>query len=213
MKMPIRDIEFIGSMVRPDQWPKDGLPAVAFAGRSNVGKSSLINSILNRRSPLMRVSKTPGRTQQLNFVKVNRKFYVVDLPGYGYAKVPISLKKQFGTMIQQFLSDAAFLRAVVQILDARHAPSRDDIGLLDWLQSMQIPTILVMTKADKLSSNQLAKSRRVMQDKLGLDADAFTIFSSETGRGRDELWERINLALDATPRHSVNEDGDEDTEA
>ncbi len=205
MKVKIQDIDFIGSMVRRDQWPKDDLGAVAFAGRSNVGKSSLINSLLNRRN-FMRVSKTPGRTQHLNFLKVNRKFYFVDLPGFGYAKVPESIRKQWGPMIEEYLRDAASLRAVVQILDIRHKPTRDDLQLLDWLEEMNIPTILVATKADKLSANQIAKSMKLISNTVDLPRDAFTIYSSETGKGRDDLWDRILTALEAPPRGEAEED-------
>ncbi len=193
--MKVNSVEFVKSAIKPEQWPKDALPAVAFAGRSNVGKSSLINNLLNRRN-VMRVSRTPGRTQLLNFVLLNKKMYVVDLPGYGYAKVPMSLKKQWGPMIGRYIAEADSLAAVVHILDIRHPPTKDDIALLDWLQELEKPTILVLTKADKLSNNQIAKSRKVMSDTLDLPTDAFTIYSSETGRGRDELWSRIDLAVE-----------------
>lgn len=194
--MKINKVEFITSAVKREQWPKDGKRAIAFAGRSNVGKSSLINRLVNRKN-LVRVSNTPGRTQMLNFFLVNDAFYFVDLPGYGYAKAPIEVRKQWGPMIQDYLENAPNLMGVVQLLDARHMPTGDDENLLDWLIETEIPTILVMTKADKLSSNEAAKQRKLIREELGLPADAFTFFSSVTGQGLPELWSRIEAALDA----------------
>jgi GTP-binding protein len=202
--MKVKSVEFITSAVRREQWPKDGRPCIAFAGRSNVGKSSLINRIVNRKN-LVRVSRTPGRTQMLNFFLVNDTYYFVDLPGYGYAKVPVNLRKQWGPMIRDFLENAPELRAVVQLLDIRHNPTNDDVALLDWLESVEMPTILVATKADKLTNNAVAKQIKTIGEELELPKDAFTIFSSEDGRGINELWSRISAALEANPRASSNE--------
>jgi GTP-binding protein len=194
--MKVNDVEFKLSATTQAHWPKDRLPAIAFAGRSNVGKSSLINTTLNRKG-VMRVSKTPGRTQSLNFLLVNRRFYFVDLPGYGYAKVPLSIRSQWGPMINRFLSQSEMLRAVVHILDIRHKPTQDDMALLDWLESLGMPTIPVLTKADKLTANQIQNNVKMISEYLELPREAFTIFSAETGRGRDELWGRIETALSA----------------
>lgn len=197
--MKVRTVEFVTSAVKREQWPKDGKPCIAFAGRSNVGKSSLINRIVNRKN-IVRVSRTPGRTQMLNFFLVNGEFYFVDLPGYGYAQVPVSLRKQWGPMIRDFLENAPELRAVVQLLDIRHKPTGDDEVLLDWLESVGMPTILVATKADKLSANGIAKQIKVLSEELDLPRDAFTVFSAEDGRGVTEVWQRIGAALESAPR-------------
>jgi GTP-binding protein len=197
--MKVVNVEFVVSAAAPNQWPRDRLPMVAFAGRSNVGKSSLANRMLHRKN-VMRVSKTPGRTQLLNFVKVNERFYFVDLPGYGYAKVPGSLRRQWGPMIGRFIEGAPALRAVVHIMDIRHKPSRDDRDLLDWLEEKGVPTIPVLTKADKLSANQTAKNLRMIAQELDLPTDAFTVFSAVSGKGKDDLWARITAAMEAEAR-------------
>lgn len=194
--MKVTAAEFVTSAVKREQWPKPALPAVAFAGRSNVGKSSLINKLVHRKQ-LVRVSGTPGRTQMLNFFRINDAFHFVDLPGYGYAKAPAELRKQWGPMIRDYLEHGPGLRAVVQLLDARHEPTRDDEALLDWLIEAELPTILVLTKADKLSANQAARQKKAIREALGLPADAFTLFSAETGLGLAELWSRIEAALAA----------------
>lgn len=192
--MNVKSADFVNSSVRRDQWPKDNLPCIAFAGRSNVGKSSLINRILGRKS-LVRVSRTPGRTQMLNFFLVNKSFYFVDLPGYGYAKVPMSVRKQWGPMIRTFLEEYKQLRAVVMLMDARHGPSPDDESLLDWLEETHLPTIPVLTKSDKISNNALARSIVQAAGVTGLPNDAFTLFSAVEGRGVTEVWGRITAAL------------------
>jgi GTP-binding protein len=192
--MKVRSVEFVKSAAKREQWPGDGKPCIAFAGRSNVGKSSLINRLVARKN-LVRVSRTPGRTQLLNFFLVNDAYYFVDLPGYGYANAPKSVKKQWGPMIREFVENSPTLCAVVQLIDVRHAATAQDEDLLDWLTAGEMPTILVLTKADKLGNNDLAKQKRAIPAQLGLAADAFTVFSAEDGRGSDELWSRLTAAL------------------
>ncbi len=193
--MKVNKAEFVTGAVKRAQWPSDNLPMVAFAGRSNVGKSSLANKLLNRKG-LVRVSRTPGRTQEINFFNVNDKAYVVDLPGYGYAKAPVAVRKQWGPMIRDFIEQAPNLAVVVQIMDVRRVPTVDDESLLDWLEEIERPTILVLTKADKLSNNELQKNVKLITEATGLPKDAFTIFSAVDGRGLKDLWSRIDAALD-----------------
>lgn len=189
-----REASFITTAVNPGGYPPEGPPEVAFAGRSNVGKSSLINTLTGRRK-LVRVSGRPGCTQQINFFSVNQDaLRLVDLPGYGFAKVPLEVKNTWRKMIEGYLTRRPTLKAVVVILDIRRDPTDEDLMLLEWLQSYQIATLVVLTKLDKLSNNQaasrLAKLRRALAH---LDPQP-TGFSSQTGHGRDQLWQRILAA-------------------
>ncbi len=167
---------------------------MAFAGRSNVGKSSLINVLVNRKA-LVRTSSTPGRTQLLNFFDINGDFSLVDLPGYGFAKVPLSVKKEWGPMVRTFLETRHSLRAVVVLFDIRRIPREEDIQLLDWLEEYQIPTIPVLTKTDKVSRGQREKQIKPILEATGLPRDAFSLFSAPTREGKDEIWARIEEAL------------------
>ncbi len=169
---------------------------VAFAGRSNVGKSSLINVLLNRRN-LVRTSSTPGRTQLINFFNVNETFSLVDLPGYGFAKVPVAVKKEWGPMIRSYLEQRENLRAVVFILDVRRIPNEEDLQMLDWLEEFGVPTIPVVTKLDKVNRSQRERQIKQIAEAAGLDKELFSCFSAQTREGRDEIWERIEEALDA----------------
>jgi len=185
--------EFITSAVKPSGYPESELPEVAFVGRSNVGKSSLINVLVNRKS-LVRTSRTPGRTQLINFFDINARLTLVDLPGYGFAKVPVAVKKAWGPMIRTYLGARPNLKGVIFILDARRVPNADDLEMLDWLEEFSIPTIPVVTKTDKLSRNELAVQLRKIAAVTGLPEEVFSLFSAHTRKGRDEVWERIAIA-------------------
>ncbi len=158
--MKITSAEFVTSATKPSQYPTEGLPEIAFAGRSNVGKSSLINVLVNRKR-LVKTSSTPGRTQLVNFFDINDYITFVDLPGYGYAKVPASVRKKWGPMIETYLSGRNTLKGVVVILDIRRTPREEEHNLIEWLEHYAIPSILVLTKTDKLSKIKLAKQRAV----------------------------------------------------
>jgi GTP-binding protein len=194
----VNSLEFLGGMASALGWrPETSLPEIAFAGRSNVGKSSLINRLL-RRSKAARVSNTPGRTREINFFKINDQFILVDLPGYGYARISKDRKAEWKPMIEGYLRGSKQLRGIVHLLDVRHDPTNDDIEMLDFLSEVGVPTMIVMTKTDKLSKAQAAERIATISASLGLDADQVIPFSSVTGLGRDDLAESV-LALLAEP--------------
>lgn len=193
--MKISSTEFIKSATRPGNYPSNELSEIAFAGRSNVGKSSLINVLVNRKK-LVRTSSTPGRTQLINFFNINNQFSLVDLPGYGYAKVPVSVKKAWGPMIRTYLEVRESLYGVVFIFDIRRVPGEEDIRFLDWLEEFGVPTIPVITKIDKISRSKREKQILAIVEETGLSRDAFTLFSATTREGCEEIWERIEAALD-----------------
>lgn len=197
--MKIFSTEFIKSATRPGNYPPAELPEIAFAGRSNVGKSSLINVLVKRKN-LVRTSSTPGRTQLINFFSVNDKFNLIDLPGYGFAKVPLAVKKAWGPMIRTYLEVRETLKGVVFILDIRRIPREEDIQLLDWLEEFGVPTIPVITKIDKVNRSQREKQIKLIITESGLPREAFSLFSALTKEGSEEIWERIEdaLALDFT---------------
>lgn len=193
--MKIVSAEFLKSAARPDQFPRDGHPEVAFVGRSNVGKSSLLNTLLNRKD-LAKTSSTPGKTQLVNFFNVNGRCYFVDLPGYGFAKVPLSVKEAWNRLMHQYLGDREPLRLAALLLDARHKPSAQDAAMLEMLGECRVPTVLVATKTDKLSKNQAQAGVRQIRAELGLDSDAVVLpFSSVTGLGRKELLDIVGEQL------------------
>ncbi len=192
--MILKSSEFITSAVKPSQYPVGGLPEIAFAGRSNVGKSSLINRLINRKR-LVKTSSTPGRTQLINFFKINSAFMFVDLPGYGYAKVPASVKKKWGTMIETYLSIRETLQAVVLILDLRRTPQLEELNFIDWLHHCDIPTILVLTKADKLSRIKQKKQVTAISKELAVTGTNLILFSAKTGLGTEKLWDAIEKRI------------------
>jgi GTP-binding protein len=187
----IRSLEFLGPMASADGWrPPNELPEVAFAGRSNVGKSSLLNRLV-RRKAFARVSNTPGRTREINFFKVNDRFVLVDLPGYGYAQISKARKAEWLPLIEGYLRQSPALRGVVQLLDVRHAPSKDDLQMLDFLADVGVPTIVVLTKIDKLRPRELPERVRELATELQLDEEQMIPFSATTNAGRDELAEAV----------------------
>jgi GTP-binding protein len=194
--MIIRSAKFVCSAVTPGQYPPADLPEVAFAGRSNVGKSSLINKILNRKK-LVRTSKTPGRTQLLNFFEINELWRFVDLPGYGYAKVPAEVQKRWRPMVESYLTTRVNLRGMVWLLDIRREVSKEDLQLWDWLQAKQIEVIIVVTKADKLSKNKRNKQAASIARSLGREAQELIQFSATSGEGKDEIWQALLRILEA----------------
>lgn len=182
------DTTFLVSAFRENQYPPPNRPEIAFAGRSNVGKSSLINVLVNRKG-LARTSSKPGRTQSINFFSVNKALYMVDLPGYGFARVPVKVKKSWKHMVETYLSTRSNLKAVVVILDIRRDPSSGDLELLDWLKYYNIQTILVLTKTDKLSRQKANTRADKIKGQLDDHFPLFSaLFSAKTKEGRDALW-------------------------
>ncbi len=186
--MKIISAEFIKSAFDASHWVENDLPEISFLGRSNVGKSSLLNSLLGRKK-LARTSNTPGRTQSINFFLVNERFFFVDLPGYGYAKVPKKMRADWGKLAEDYLANRDQLVLSIQLVDSRHNPTKLDQDLYQWLTFHRKPNLVVATKSDKLSNNKLEKSlaniRRVMPE-----SDIFA-FSSVTGKGKDAIWNEL----------------------
>ena len=186
----ISSAEFITSASRPEQYPREDLPEMAFAGRSNVGKSALINCLVQRRK-LVRTSRTPGRTQLINFFKINSAFMFVDLPGYGYARVSQSLRATWGPMVETYFDSRPNLRGIVQIMDLRHPPTPEDLSLWNWLRDKNIPAVPILTKADKLSRTKWKPLCQAAGRILGISPSEFILFSTETKQGRDQLLLKI----------------------
>lgn len=189
--MKVTKAEFIISAVGPNQYPEDALPEIALAGRSNVGKSSLINRMINRKN-LARTSSTPGKTQHLNYYRINDRVYFVDVPGYGYAKVSKTQREVWGKMIEKYLQERETLKLVLQIIDLRHPPTKDDELMYDWLKAYDLPVCVVATKADKIPKSRWQKHLKIIKEGLVLRAgDPLILFSAEEGIGKDELWAQI----------------------
>ena len=187
--MHITKAEYIKSCVKAEHYPTDGLPEMIFAGRSNVGKSSFINSLTNRKH-LARVSSRPGKTQTLNFYNINDMMYLVDVPGYGYAKVNRSLKESFGRMIEEYLVERDELILGVLLVDYRHKPTAEDIAMYQLYKYYEIPSVVIGTKKEKVNRSQYKKQEKLIKETLGFDQDdVFVAYSSETHEGRDEVWE------------------------
>lgn len=195
--MKIDSVGFVTSAGKATECPEDGRLEIAVSGRSNVGKSSLLNSLFGRRSLVM-VSSTPGKTQRLNYFLVNERFHVVDLPGYGYAKAPEALRHQWRRMMQEYLRTRRQLVAVIQLVDARHEPSREDREMVQWLQIEQMPFCLVASKIDKLGQTKRPPALRAITTALELPADQPLVpYSSHTGEGRAALLAWIGQTIDA----------------
>lgn len=191
-QMKIESAEFVKSAFERRHWTTDGRPEIAFLGRSNVGKSSLINSLLLRKG-MARTSNTPGRTQSINFFLVNESFYFTDLPGYGYARVSKTMRADWGRMAEEYLGERRELALCIQLIDSRHKPTPLDIQLNEWLVFNDKPHLIVATKADKISKNELQKSITAAQKEL--PGATILTYSARTSRGREEVWAEINAAL------------------
>ena len=193
--MKINTIELIISAVRESQYPTDNKEEFLLVGRSNVGKSSFINTIINRKN-YARTSSTPAKTQTLNFYNTNDSFYLVDAPGYGFAKVRNSLKKKFGLIMESYLKSRENLKMVFLLLDFRHKPTSDDIMMYDYLKYYNVPVTIICTKVDKVSKNNHAKNKNIIQKELNLPDDKnIILFSSVTKIGKNEVYEEIEKHL------------------
>jgi len=186
----ITSAEFVTSAVKPSQYPPPEFPEIAFSGRSNVGKSSLINALVNRRN-LVKTSRTPGRTQLINFFLIEGALSLVDLPGYGYARVPAAVKKKWGPMIETYLSTRSSLKGVVLIMDIRRTPGTEELNFIDWLDREHLASLLVVTKADKLSKAQQNNQRRVIAQTVRRRTEDLILFSAKTKQGKASVWQAI----------------------
>jgi GTP-binding protein len=200
--MIIKAARFVTSATKQSQYPPEDLPEIAFAGRSNVGKSSLINTLVNRKH-LVKTSSTPGRTQLINFFDINGNLTFVDLPGYGYARVPAAVRKKWGPMIETYLSTRNTLKGVVIIMDIRRQPQEEEHNLIDWLAHYSLASMLVLTKTDKLSKTKVIKQQSAIVRALGVATEDVILFSAKTRRGRDAVWDAILTLSDLKGNNAV----------
>ena len=194
--MKIRTVEYAGTIAAAGGKAPGTLPQIAFSGRSNVGKSSLINMLLRRtRKTIAHVSGTPGKTQALNFYRVNDKFFLVDLPGYGYARVPEAKRATWAGLIEWYLSSSGKVRGVVHLVDSRHPPTEHDLSMVSYLGEIGLPALIVLTKVDKLKKAELERSRARALEALGIEESQLVPFSAKTGEGRDALLSALEELL------------------
>lgn len=189
--MKIISVDFVTSAVRKSQYPEDKKAEFLMIGRSNVGKSSFINTLVNRKN-IARISSIPGKTQTLNFFLINNDFYLVDVPGYGFAKVSKSLKNKFGVIIEDYLKDRENLKMVFMLVDFRHKPTNDDVLMYDYLKYYKIPVTIIATKSDKVSKNSYMKNEKIIREALNLDEnDDIILFSSVSKLGKQDVYQKI----------------------
>ena len=194
--MKVLTSDYLTGAVKKEQYPTLERPEIAFVGRSNVGKSALINRLLNRKK-LAQTSSTPGKTRIINFYNINNSFHLVDLPGYGFAKVPLSVKESWRSMIEEYLTGRLPLKGVVMLVDLRHRPSPEDKVMLDYLRFYGYPKVIAATKADKISRSRRKNHLEVIRTELELDEnEPLLLFSSETGEGKENMWRQIRAFLD-----------------
>lgn len=194
--MKITSVEFVTSAVRRSQYPVDKKPEFLLVGRSNVGKSSFINTLVNRKS-LARISSIPGKTQTLNFYLINDLFYLVDVPGYGFAKVSKQLKNKFGLIIEDYLKERNCLKMVFMLIDFRHKPTNDDVLMYEYLKYYNIPVTIIATKSDKVSKNSYEKNKKIIKEALNLiDTDDLVLFSATAKEGKKEVHDKILSMID-----------------
>ncbi|GEL07194.1 ribosome biogenesis GTP-binding protein YihA/YsxC [Salisediminibacterium halotolerans] len=193
--MKINQAEIVMSAAREAQFPQAPFPEIALSGRSNVGKSSFINKVLTRKN-LARTSQKPGKTQTLNFYLINNRFHFVDVPGYGYAKVSKKEREAWGKLLEHYFQTREQLRGVVQLVDSRHEPTKDDVAMYNWFKHHEIPVIIIGTKADKIPKGKWQKHKKQINETLGvINSDTVILFSAETGLGKDDAWKAMTGLL------------------
>jgi len=192
--MIITSAEFVKSAVKPANYPPAALPEIAFSGRSNVGKSSLINTLVNRKH-LVKTSSTPGRTQLINFFIINKTISFVDLPGFGYAKVPASVRKSWGPMIETYLTTRNTLKGVVLIMDIRRIPGMQELNFIEWFHYFNIPSILILTKSDKLSKIKQKNQHLAIAKALSVNEEELILFSAKSRMGKGGVWKAIERLI------------------